>query len=253
MPVETFDLTVPISPRMPTWPGDPSVAIEAKLRLAEGDPANVSQYTFGSHTGTHVDAPFHFMDHGLTVDKLPLSTLVGEAFIYEIGAQKEITVADLEALEVHPEATRLLLKTANSQLWAQGVTDFQPDYAALSLEGAQWIVERGIKLLGVDYLSVEAYGSQGQEVHRTLLGNGVIVVEGLDLSPLEPGLYMFTCLPLKVEGGDGAPARAIAVGPFEKGPVRTRTIGVEAFPGTCAPGQVSRFYPPEGSTPLSEL
>jgi len=209
-----YDLSLPISPTMVTWPGDPAVRIEPRLRIARGHAANVSELYLGSHTGTHVDPPYHFDDSGVRVDELPLEVLIGRTWVYEFESRGKIDVSDLQG-NVPQDAVRLLLKTANSDLWGRGVTEFTPDFVVITTEAAHWIVQRGIKLLGVDYLSVERPGSVEHPVHHALLGAGVIVVEGLDLSSLESGWYNLYCLPLRVAGGDGAPARAIAVGPLE--------------------------------------
>jgi len=209
-----YDLSLPISPTMVTWPGDPAVRVEPHLRIARGDAANVSELCLGSHTGTHVDTPYHFDDRGITVDQLPLEVLMGRAWVCNCQSQREIDLSYLQG-NVPLEATRLLLKTANSDLWQQGVTQFTSDFVVITVEAARWIVSRGIKLLGVDYLSVERPGSAEHPVHHTLLGAGVIIVEGLNLSSLQNGWYNLYCLPLRVAGGDGAPARAVAVGPLK--------------------------------------
>jgi arylformamidase len=211
MPI--YDLSLPISPSMVVWPGDPPVRVEPCLRIARGNAANVSELCLGSHTGTHVDPPYHFDDTGKTVDELPLEDLIGRAWVCSFPSKREIDVSDLQDNVPHG-TTRLLLKTANSDLWRQCVGEFTSDFAVITLEAAQWIVKQGIKLLGVDYLSVERPGSLEHAVHHVLLGAGVIVAEGLDLSLLEAGWYNLYCLPLRVAGGDGAPARAVAVGPL---------------------------------------
>lgn len=212
MPI--YDLSLPISASMVTWPGDPPVRVEPRLRIARGQPANVSELCLGLHTGTHVDPPYHFDDHGMKVDELPLEVLIGRAWVCSLGSKPDIEVSDLQGAV--PQGTvRLLLKTANSALWHRGVQEFTSDFASVTVEAARWIVKQGIQLLGVDYLSLERPGSAGHPVHHALLGAGVIVVEGLDLSSLENGWYNLYCLPLKVADGDGAPARAVAVGPLK--------------------------------------
>lgn len=212
MPI--YDLSLPISAAMVTWPGDPPVRVEPRLRIARGQPANVSELCLGLHTGTHVDPPYHFDDHGMKVDELPLEVLIGRAWVCSLESRLDIEVSDLQGAV--PQGTvRLLLKTANSALWHREVQEFTSDFATLTVEAARWIVKQGIQLLGVDYLSLERPGSAGHPVHHALLRAGVIVVEGLDLSSLEDGWYNLYCLPLKVADGDGAPARAVAVGPLE--------------------------------------
>jgi arylformamidase len=160
-----------------------------------------------------VDPPYHFDDTGPSVDELSLDIMVGKAWMCDLGSKHEIDVTDLQ--DCVPDATqRLLLKTTNSDLWRRGVQEFVSDFVVITPDAARWIVKRGIRLLGVDYLSVERPGAPGHPVHHALLGAGVIVVEGLDLSLLEAGWYNLYCLPLRVAGGDGAPARAVAVGPL---------------------------------------
>lgn len=210
--MELLDVSLGIGPELLTWPGDPGIAVEPSARLSRGDPANVSELRLGSHTGTHVDPPFHFFDGEITVDRLPLDLLHGEAVVADLtGVAEEIGAPDLEALGLQDGVTRLLMKTRNSELWARGTMDFPDRYVSLGVDGADWVVERGIRLVGIDFLSVEADGPSDFPVHRTLLGGGSIIVEGLDLSAVEPGTYTFVCLPLKVLGGDGAPARAALI------------------------------------------
>jgi arylformamidase len=212
MPI--YDLSLPISSSMVTWPGDPPARVEPRLRIAQGDPVNVSELCFGSHTGTHVDPPYHFDDHGLRLDQLPLDLMIGRAFVLSHEGKCDVDVADLRSSV--PEGTlRLLIKTSNSQFWHRQVRAFAHDFVALTVDAAHWIVEQGIRLLGVDYLSVERPDSAGNLVHHALLGAGVVIAEGLDLSSLQTGWYNFYCLPLKVAGGDGAPARAVAEGPLQ--------------------------------------
>lgn len=212
MPI--YDLSLSISPSMVTWPGDPQVRVEPRIRIARGQPANVSEMCLGSHTGTHVDPPYHFDEHGIKVDELPLEVLVGRAWVCSLDSKRDIEVSDLQGA-VPKGAVRLLLRTSNSDLWHREMQEFEDDFVALTVEAARWIVEQGTRLLGVDYLSLERPGSAGHPVHHALLGAGVIVVEGLDLSSLENGWYNLYCLPLKVADGDGAPARVAAVGPLQ--------------------------------------
>lgn len=208
------DLSLPISPSMVTWPGDPPVRVEPRLRIVDGQPVNVSELCFGSHTGTHVDPPYHFDEQGMKLDAIPLEWLIGLAWVCDVKAAGDIELSTLQA-DVPEGTVRLLLKTANSTLWRRQVQQFTPDFVTLTLEAAKWISAQGIRLLGVDYLSLDRPDSAGHPVHHQLLGAGMVVVEGLDLSSLQTGWYNFYCLPLKVTGGDGAPARAVAVGPLQ--------------------------------------
>lgn len=208
MPI--YDISVPISPSLPTWPGDHSpVQIEPVARIAQGGRANVSRITLGTHTGTHVDPPIHFIANGKAVDQLDLEVLIGPALVTDMRGRSAITVADLEAA-VPPGVERLLFKTDNSRLWAME-GGFTPDYVALTAQAAHWLVVRGLRLVGTDHLSVQRYGDPHPGAHNTLLGAGVVIVEGLNLLNVQPGLYQLICLPLKIAQGDGAPARAVLV------------------------------------------
>ena len=205
-----IDVTLPISPHLLVWPGDPPVSVTPRLQLAKGDPANVSEITMGTHTGTHVDPPNHFVPGTDGIDRVPLDVLVGEVIVADARhLDRPIAPHDLDALAIPPSATRVLLRTANSELWRSVPVAFPDRYACLTTEAARWVVERGIRLIGVDFLSVEEKGAQGHPVHHVLLGNGVVIVEGLNLGDVEPGTYTLACLPLKIVDGDGGPARAI--------------------------------------------
>jgi len=208
MPI--YDISLSISPSLPTWPGDRSpVQIEPVARIAEGSRANVSRITLGTHTGTHVDPPIHFVANGKTVDQLDLEVLIGPALVVDLRGRRAIAAADLEAT-VPAGVERVLFKTDNSRLWAEG-TAFTSDYVGLTAEAAHWLVERGLRLVGTDFLSVQRYSDPHPGAHNTLLGAGVIIVEGLNLFDVPPGLYQLICLPLKIAQGDGAPARAVLV------------------------------------------
>ncbi len=207
-----FDVSMEIAEDTPVYPGDPGVEIKPILSIDKGDPANVSLYSFGSHTGTHVDAPRHFVNSGKSVDELDLGLLVGEALVVDMSATaKEITRRDLEA---HPEIRgqqKVLFKTKNSTEERNLCAEFVEDYVALGPDAARYLVEIGVQTVGIDYLSVEPFQQEGHMTHRTLLENGLVPIEGLELAGIEPGLYLMACLPLKVHGGDGAPARTILI------------------------------------------
>ena len=195
------DVSVPLRTGMVVYPGDPTFSIERAMSLAGGDIANVSQMDLGVHTGTHVDAPLHFFDGAPAVEALDLGVLVGPAVVVEVTGP-----GDIGPDAVVDGAERLLFKTRNSAAWAE--EGFYEDYASISPEAATRLVEAGVRLVGIDYLSVGSV-----ETHETLLRAGVIAVEGLDLREIEPGSYTLVCLPLKIEGSDGAPARAILIDP----------------------------------------
>jgi arylformamidase len=190
------------------------VHIEPVTALARGDAANVSRLTLSSHSGTHLDSPRHFSDSGISVDDLPLALLMGDALVAEVPGVKAIGRAELVRLPLKKEE-RLLLKTDNSRLW--NLPGFHEGYAHLTPDGARYLVEKGIRLVGIDYLSVERFDGNG-EVHRHLLGNGVILLEAVNLDGVPAGHYELICLPLKIRGGDGAPVRAVLRGKVHPGP-----------------------------------
>lgn len=207
-----IDVSLPIGRNLLTWPGDPPLTVEPSSRIANGDAANVSNLRFGTHTGTHVDPPFHFIDGAATVDELSLAALIGPAVVVGLtDLDGEIRPSDLDALQLPHGTERLLFKTKNSQLWSKMPVDFPDEYVHLSPAGAKWVVGRGIKLIGTDFLSIEKRGAVGHPTHVTLLSAGVVIVEGLDLRDVEPGSYRLVCLPLRIVEGDGAPARAVLI------------------------------------------
>lgn len=206
MPI--YDITVPIRSGMPIYEGDPAIEIQAWSALAKGDSANVSFLHFGAHTGTHVDAPAHFIEGTRKIDALSLEALIGPARVIrvpddvvEIGPDF-IAGCDLDRVE------RVLFHTGNSSFWSEG---FRKDFTHLLPEAAEILVDRGVKLVGTDYLSIEKFHSGHHRTHLALLSNNVVIVEGLNLSDIAPGDYELICLPLRIaEGaGDGAPARAV--------------------------------------------
>jgi len=204
--MKIFDVTVPISKNLPVYPGDPPVKIERKATIDKKDAKyNLSRYSFSSHVGTHVDAPFHFIADGKTVDQLPLELLMGRARVVEVTSPR-IDEAALKEFDFTADA-RVLFKTRNSYLWSQ--PGFVQDYVYITPGAARALVNQGIKLVGIDYLSVEKFGSDTFETHLTLLGAGTLIIEGLDLREIEPGDYELICLPMKFQGGDGSPARVI--------------------------------------------
>jgi len=192
------------------YPGNPPIDIALQQSIAAGAGANVSQLSFGSHTGTHVDAPKHFFDDGAGVDALPLDVLMGPVMLVDVG--DDVTAVGEAHLRRHELTghTRVLIKTRNSSFVRD--REFVRDYTYLAPDGAEYLVSLGVRLVGVDYLSVEQFHSGHHRTHRTLLERGVVIVEGLDLSLPPSGPYDLRCLPLKLAGLDGAPARAVLVG-----------------------------------------
>jgi len=209
--MDIFDVSVPITNRTPVYPGDPAVKIVAAKSIADGDVANITHLDFGAHTATHVDAPAHFIENAGTVDALPLDVLLGEARVVEIpGDAHEITAAHIGAHALRG-ATRVLFKTRNSIFWKTDPHRFREDFCYIGADAAHALVEQGVRLVGIDYLSVERMGTHDFPTHRTLLSNSVVIIEGLDLSAIAPGVYELICLPLRLAEatGDGAPARVV--------------------------------------------
>ena len=190
--MEIVDVSVPVRPGMVTYPGDPEVRLERVSSIADGEGANVSRLDFGVHTGTHVDAPVHFVEGAAGAEALPVDVLVGPCLV----------VDGLEPAAVPAGAERVLFKTPNSRLWER--QDFANDFVKLDGEGARALVASGVRLVGIDYLSIG-----DEEAHQVLLEAGVVAVEGLDLRRVEPGEYLLVCAPLKLVGSDGAPARVL--------------------------------------------
>ncbi len=207
-----YDISLTISPSLPVWPGDPAVELTQVAAIARGDLANVSHISMGVHTGTHVDAPHHFLDDNRTVEALPLDALTGPCYVFQFPDDVESITAEVLARTAWPAGvTRVLFGTRNSKMWARGENTFQTDFVAISEDGAHWLVEKGVRLVGVDYLSVAPY-DQPRPTHEALLRAGVVIVEGLNLAAVPRGFYDLYCLPLKIAGSDGAPARAILIG-----------------------------------------
>ncbi len=205
MAARYWDVTVPISPDLPVWPGDPKVRLE-RSRYASGENVvHTTRMRLGNHTGTHVDAPRHMLDGGATLDRIPVERWLGPARVVAIDAPS-IGARELEAVDLEG-ADKVLFKTGNAGKLNE--PEFDTDFVALDPSGAHYLVERGFGLVGIDYLSIEAYSSEDFATHHILLGAGVLIIEGLDLARVPPGHYELLCLPLRLENGDGAPARAV--------------------------------------------
>jgi arylformamidase len=209
--MKIFDISLTVSPDLPVWPGDTPLELELVESMDEGADANVSRLSTGVHIGTHVDAPHHFLNDGRTIEQLPLEVLVGSCYVIQLPDGVEaITAEALEGMSLPENMARILFGTRNSRFWSRGETEFQEDFVAVTEGGAEWLVERGVQLVGVDYLSIAPY-HDSTSTHRVLLQAGVVVLEGLDLSAVPRGFYDLYCLPLKLIGADGAPARAILI------------------------------------------
>ncbi|GIK56794.1 MAG: cyclase family protein [Chloroflexi bacterium] len=206
--MKIYDLTLPITPDLIVWPGDPPLQFSQPYHLERGDICTVTRLSLSVHTGTHLDAPAHFVPGGAGVEVLALSTLIGPALVVEALAVPALTAAVLAALPIPSGTERLLVKTDNAARWTVGETVFYEEYVAVTADGARWLVDNGIKLIGVDYLSVAPF-AELVSPHQILLNAGVIPVEGLNLDGVPPGPYQLVCLPLLIPGSDGAPCRAV--------------------------------------------
>jgi arylformamidase len=205
------DISLTISEDFPTWPGDPPIELKLISQIDKGDLANVTHLSAPVHMGTHVDAPDHFLDNGKTVEDIPLDYLVGSVLVLEVSSPKIITAQDLAALNIPEGTRRVLFKTANSNHWIEEGHMFQEEFIALGPDAAARLVEMGVNVVGVDYLSVAPY-AELVPTHKILLEAEILIIEGLDLSRISAGEYKLYCLPLKIANSDGAPARVLLEG-----------------------------------------
>ncbi|MEA2186027.1 MAG: arylformamidase [Solirubrobacteraceae bacterium] len=206
------DISPPLTADLPIWPGSPGFQTALRMSMGRGDDANVSQLTMDVHTGTHVDAPRHFVADGALVEEIGLDPFVGPAIVVDAGSEAEISAAVLEHLDLPAAVDRLLLRTINSARPDLYSVPFDDDYAGLTLDAAEWLVARGVRLIGIDYLSVQRY-VLSTDIHRAILGAGIAILEGIDLRGVVPGEYELVCLPLRLDGVEAAPARAILLSP----------------------------------------
>lgn len=211
--MKVHDVTLVLRPDMPTWPGEQGPRVEPLKRIARGDSSNVSVVTLADHTGTHVDPPVHFVEGAGGVDTLPVDALVGPCQVVGYDGDDHISQQWLEGAGVAPGIERVLFKTRNSRRWSEPAAGFDKDFVALDETAAHWLVRQGIRLVGIDDLSIEPFGSGkiGHPVHVALLRAGVVIVEGLDLHDVKPGPYELMCGPLKIQDGTGSPARVFLI------------------------------------------
>ncbi len=203
-----IDISVSLYPEMPIWPGSEGIQLIQTSRLEKGDESTNSKLVCDVHTGTHIDAPLHYIIGGKTIEQIELDDLIGLAVVVYISNAEAVTKGILENLSIPDDTKRLLLHTRNSAYWESKPSKFQTNYVGLTQDAAQWIVDNDIRLIGVDYLSVQRYGDDSR-THEILLDAGVIILEGLNLSGVGPGVYELICLPLKLVGLEGSPARAV--------------------------------------------
>ncbi len=211
--MKIHDLTVPIHEGMPVWPGDDPVVLRRRAKIEEGAHANVSFMSLSAHTGTHVDAPYHFIADGSKVHEMPLDVLIGPALVVEVPEAVSVIDADqIASMNLRPGTTRILFKTRNSRFWNLKEEVFQTQFVGIDQGAAQMLVELGVKLVGIDYLSIAPY-KNSKPTHDVLLGAKMVIIEGLDLREVNGGAYTLYCLPLKLQATDGAPARVILTEP----------------------------------------
>jgi len=210
-----YDISVTLSPSLPRYPGDPPVRLAPLPTPGEGEAFRLTHLSFSSHAGTHIDAPSHLLAGGATVDAIPLSLLIGPCLVVDLREHGDVIDAPLLRRLPLKGEQRLLFHTGNSLLWDR--PGFAEEFVALTPDGAAYLVELGVQLVGIDYLSVEPFPAKGK-VHRLLLESGVVILEGLNLSGVERGKYELICLPLKIGSGDGAPCRAVLRGREEPPP-----------------------------------
>jgi arylformamidase len=210
-PMRTIDISMPVRPGMPSFPGDPPVTVSPVRQLVRGDPYNLSTWSFGSHAGTHVDPPRHFSEQGAPTDELDLELLNGPCEVVDVDPRAPyVRAGDVD--RVPARTTRVLFRTGNSARWARNPRYFS-DYVALAPEVARPLLDRGIRLVGIDALSIESDPGGRFPLHRSLLSEGAVILEGLWLAEARPGPYELRCLPLRLADGDGAPCRAVLLAP----------------------------------------
>ena len=206
-----YDLTLTIRNEMAVWPGDPQVHLERISKIEDGKNANVSRVDFSVHTGTHVDAPVHFISGAKSIETLPLELLIGPTQVVELPDRVNlITAGEIDQAGILPGVIRVLFKTRNTRYWQAENPPFQTGFVAVSADGAEALVRLGIRLVGIDYLSIAPF-KNSRPTHEVLLKNEMVIVEGLNLSQVQPGMYTLICLPLKLGGSDGSPARVVLV------------------------------------------
>ena len=209
-----IDISVAVGDDLPVWPGSPGVVTSLRQSIEGGDDTNTSQLDLDVHSGTHVDAPWHVDESGASLEELGLDPFIGPTVVIDTGPARKITAAVLSAAAIPESTRRLLLRTTNSAYPDIYRVPFDEDYAALTLDAAEWLATRDLRLVGIDYLSIQRY-SEPLDVHRVLLGSGMAILEGVSLSNVAPGDYELVCLPMRLLNVEGAPARAILLRPEE--------------------------------------
>ncbi|MEJ2634442.1 MAG: cyclase family protein [Calditrichia bacterium] len=203
-----IDVSLPLSGNIPVWPGDPPAVIERNMSIREGEICNASRIDSSLHWGTHIDAPYHLFEDKWTIDQIPLEVLIGPARVIEFPDLSKI-IADHLKKEDFKNTKRLLIKTRNSDFWGESPLIFHPEFTSLTADAAEFLVEIGVKMVGIDYLSIDLYAAEDLPVHKILYRQNIVGIEGLDLRNVTPGDYQLICLPLRIKGGDGSPARVV--------------------------------------------
>lgn len=203
-----IDITLPISPNLPVWPGSLPIKFDKIFDLYRGDPHTDTDIHLSAHTGTHIDAPAHFIRDGKHLSEFPIEKMIGPALVVEIPDVHVITESDLASLDIPTDTSRLLIKTGNSDLWANPHHEFTSEFVALDKSAAQWLVDFGLDVIGVDYLSIQPF-HHGPETHQIILGAEIIAIEGLNLASVAPGNYELLCLPMRLMDTEAAPARVL--------------------------------------------
>lgn len=206
--MKIIDISVNTSDKLPMWPGSTGFKLKHISKIGRGSPVNETCLEMNSHIGTHIDAPLHFIKNDKSIEKLPLEPFIGSVIVVELSRIKQVGIEDLRKIDFPKGIKRIIFKTSNSKLWKS--KKFRKDYVGLTIEGARYLVKKGIRLVGVDYLSIAKY-TEAVEVHRILLGKNVFILEGLNLTGVKPGKYELVCLPVKISGSEAAPARAILI------------------------------------------
>ena len=203
-----YDISLPVREKMVGWPTDPKVKMKFKSRISKGDVCNLTKLIMSAHSGTHMDAPFHFIDKGKTVDEIPIYNFYGESAVFELDCEKQINVKDLQKFKIKG-IERVLFKTRNSVLWKK--KDFNKKYVFFTGKSAEYLVSCGVRLVGIDYLSVEQFGNEKHPAHDVFLSNDIVLLEGLNLAGVKPGKYILSAFPLNLAGREGAPVRAVLI------------------------------------------
>lgn len=209
--MKIYDISLTIRSGMVVWPGDPQVKLERVSKIEEGQNANVSKLELSVHTGTHLDAPHHFIHGAKTIETLPLDVLIGPVQVVQLpDSINLITAFEVENAGIAPGVERVIFKTRNSSYWLKKEQVFEADFVAVSADGAEALVKRGIRLVGIDYLSIAPF-KNSRPTHEILLKSEMVILEGVKLNDVPPGMYTLICLPPKLGGSDGSPARAVLV------------------------------------------